>query len=56
MAKFVIEVEIEEGYTHCDNCPFSTNEGDCGMNGKTYINCSLLDLNKVKFLKFIEEK
>ena len=52
MAKFIIEVEIEDGYTSCENCPFNgRNNGTCAG---AYINCGVYDLNKMTLLSLDE--
>ena len=51
MAKFTIEVEIEEGYTSCDNCPFNGDNGACAGG---YINCGVYNLNKMTLLSLNE--
>jgi hypothetical protein len=51
MAKFTIEVEIEEGYTTCENCPF----GDSSTCAGGHINCGVYNLNKMTLLSLNED-
>ena len=51
MAKFILEIEIEEGYTSCENCPF----GDSSPCAGGHINCGVYDLNKMTLLSLIED-
>ena len=53
MAKFTIEVEIEEGYTTCENCPFNESRGKTLCAGH-YMNCGIYDLNKMTLLSLVE--
>lgn len=53
MAKFTIEVEIEEGYTTCENCPFNECRDKALCPGH-YINCGIYNLNKMTLLSLDE--
>ena len=55
MAKFVLEVEFEEGRTDCDNCPFRTDNGCCDIPTEHNLNCDKYDLTTIKLTKNIGE-
>ena len=55
MAKFVLEVEFEEGKTNCDNCPFRTDNGCCKVRTEHNLNCDKYDLTTIKLTKNIGE-
>lgn len=56
MAKFVLEVEFDEGKTNCDNCPFITDD-ECYNKFRTEHNldCDKYDLATMKLRKNVGE-
>ena len=55
MAKFVLEVEFEEGRTDCDYCPFRTDNGCCDIHTEHKLDCDKYDLTTIKLKKNIGE-
>ena len=55
MAKFILEVEFEEGRTDCDNCPFRTDNGCCDIPTEHKLNCDEYDLTTIRLRKNIVE-
>ena len=55
MAKFVLEVEFEEGRTNCDDCPFITDIGCCKVRTEHKLDCDKYDLTTIKLSKNIGE-
>lgn len=58
MAKYI--VEIPDGYTYCDRCPFFADRKGmkeiCDSNdGLQIFNCEMQDLSKMTFLKKIDD-
>jgi hypothetical protein len=55
MAKFILEVEFDEGRTNCDDCPFKTDNGCCDIPVEHKLDCDEYDLTTIRLRKYIGE-